>query len=594
MANYPTPQNIVSITYQLLQQINDPASVRGQLPALTIQFIDDNSVTRNKVVTFREMLPYLRYLHDKAVSLGQFVVCDPESTFDKKIVLTIGTPASGFIQMVQLALAPTYVCTQFPTIVYLDHAAPFVPGDTLYTDNTLSTPITGFDLVCNMDTGEVFDLDPVTGVVGAITVTTCTFPPASIPPFNVTFQLNGVDFTPTESLSGGANTSPIDDKSLTVTGIIPLVNFILPRLGGEKLLDDYNFPFTLAGLYYGTNAGANWNVNAYFQFPSAVPVTINVTTNTNFVTVQNINNIAGQSLEVGIWTDTFDRVYSLGYVGAPNDKIRLPKAGVAMNPQAYSSSSIAGVWEVRQYDINGVEIGFTDNAYSTQNIPFIVGAALITFKFKRLNFINNIVGSANKITISDFSVSGYGFALIYDESNTSQYLRYPKGLPSNIIGVHTNDAALLPYNISFYKNGVLIDTTAVITQEQAVVTADASWDTLVFGTATPPPTGNLTIENQMGVAPQETTQIDDVSVGGSTVVVVPAYPVLPLQNSSGTFTGGAATIVDCTISNTGVITPTTVRLIDALGVNHDLPYAADGVYNWGAVNTLGLIRVILF
>lgn len=93
MANYPTPQNIRTITYQLLQQVGDPSSIRGQLPILSIQFVDDNSVVRNKMVSFREMLPYLRYLHDKAVSLGKFLVCDPESTFDKKIVFTIGDVA---------------------------------------------------------------------------------------------------------------------------------------------------------------------------------------------------------------------------------------------------------------------------------------------------------------------------------------------------------------------------------------------------------------------------------------------------------------------------------------------------------------------
>lgn len=88
--NVPTPQNIVSITYQLLQNSADPTSIRAQLPALTIQFLDPDSVQRNKAVTFQEMLPYLRMLHVKALADGKVLTCFPESTFDKKIVILPG------------------------------------------------------------------------------------------------------------------------------------------------------------------------------------------------------------------------------------------------------------------------------------------------------------------------------------------------------------------------------------------------------------------------------------------------------------------------------------------------------------------------
>lgn len=91
MANYPTPDNIQSITYQLLQEINDPASIRGQLPVLTIQFIDGNSVVRNKVVGFQEMLPYLKMLKAKATATGNLLYCDPEQFYDKKIVFIPGS-----------------------------------------------------------------------------------------------------------------------------------------------------------------------------------------------------------------------------------------------------------------------------------------------------------------------------------------------------------------------------------------------------------------------------------------------------------------------------------------------------------------------
>lgn len=95
MPSIPTVQNIESITYQLLQESNDSTSIRGQMPVITIQFQDENSIVRTRVVGFTEMLPYIKMLHEKAIGLGEVLICDPESTFDKKIVITHGLPPSG-------------------------------------------------------------------------------------------------------------------------------------------------------------------------------------------------------------------------------------------------------------------------------------------------------------------------------------------------------------------------------------------------------------------------------------------------------------------------------------------------------------------
>jgi hypothetical protein len=97
MQGIPTPQNIVSITYQLLQQVTDRLSVRGQLPVLTIQFEGNTGITRTKVVGFNEMLPYLRYLKVKADSLGKTIICNPPSTYDKKVVLKIGDISEEYV-----------------------------------------------------------------------------------------------------------------------------------------------------------------------------------------------------------------------------------------------------------------------------------------------------------------------------------------------------------------------------------------------------------------------------------------------------------------------------------------------------------------
>jgi len=99
----------------------------------------------------------------------------------------------------------------------------------------------------------------------------------------------------------------------------------------------------------------------------------------------------------------------------------------------------------------------------------------------------------------------------------------------------------------------------------------------------------------MGVVPQETTQINSVDIDATTpVIVAPAYPVLPLQNSAGTFTGAAASTIVVNISNTTIITPNFVRVTDALGVDHDQAYVADGNYTFLLINTQGNVTVTLF
>lgn len=89
-AAYPTPDNILSITYQLMQDITDPLLVRGQMPCLSIQFEDTGGIVRTKMVSFGEMLPYLQMLKKRSDELGLVLLSNPESTFDKKVSITYG------------------------------------------------------------------------------------------------------------------------------------------------------------------------------------------------------------------------------------------------------------------------------------------------------------------------------------------------------------------------------------------------------------------------------------------------------------------------------------------------------------------------
>lgn len=69
------------------------------------------------------------------------------------------------------------VCAS-PTVgtVYTPFGSPITTGITVYTDPALNFPLTGFTYISEPTTYEVFEINPLTGLVGADTLTNCGFP----------------------------------------------------------------------------------------------------------------------------------------------------------------------------------------------------------------------------------------------------------------------------------------------------------------------------------------------------------------------------------------------------------------------------------
>ena len=69
------------------------------------------------------------------------------------------------------------VCSA-PTVgtVYTPFGSPITTGITVYTDPALNFPLTGFTYISEPTTYEVFEINPLTGLVGADTLTNCGFP----------------------------------------------------------------------------------------------------------------------------------------------------------------------------------------------------------------------------------------------------------------------------------------------------------------------------------------------------------------------------------------------------------------------------------
>jgi hypothetical protein len=64
------------------------------------------------------------------------------------------------------------ICGDSPVILYSN--VPFATGTTMYTNSSLTTPVTGYTLISNTLTGAIYNINSSTGVVGTATGSNCT------------------------------------------------------------------------------------------------------------------------------------------------------------------------------------------------------------------------------------------------------------------------------------------------------------------------------------------------------------------------------------------------------------------------------------
>lgn len=262
MPSKPTPGNIISITYQLLQEINVPQSIRGQMPVITIQFQDDSSIVRSKVVSFQEMLPYLRYLKTKAVSLGKILSCVPETTFDTKIVVEMADPiappvdADIFFALDGSQFGVPQNLTVVANCIFTQPWALYVPDITkppIFTFDMAKVLFDGFTrsfYEANMKLlgGTLINLTEFNDhftvlctIPNAINGNTYNFSPVDL--LSLRFEVNGVNFEgvahqmhPIGGYFSANNAFQIDGvpRGVGVCGWLQM-----PKLGGANFSDDY-------------------------------------------------------------------------------------------------------------------------------------------------------------------------------------------------------------------------------------------------------------------------------------------------------------------------------------------------------------------
>lgn len=192
---------------------------------------------------------------------SECIECCTPQVLDAFTVSEVGSESEVAIQGTYRYGEDENICDE-GIINFLYSSEPFGTGTQMFTDSALTTPLTGFNYIRDINSDTIYEIDPVTGIVGVPSGASCE-EEAAVVSFRV-----GQDF------NAGQPTNP--DESVTV--------------------------------YVSTNGGANWtaigSVLPDQTFPYAlVPTTWNTSVGQGFLfgvlktmNGQNVNNgLAGSS-----------------------------------------------------------------------------------------------------------------------------------------------------------------------------------------------------------------------------------------------------------------------------------------------------------
>ena len=85
---------------------------------------------------------------------------------------TGNTCNTGVSNSVILSNSTSAICGAYPVTRYTN--GPFAVGGILYSDASLTTPVTGYSYVLNLANGHIYNLNSITGVIGVDTALTCS------------------------------------------------------------------------------------------------------------------------------------------------------------------------------------------------------------------------------------------------------------------------------------------------------------------------------------------------------------------------------------------------------------------------------------
>lgn len=115
--------------------------------------------------------PLTGYNYIADYSTGEIYTINPLT--GEVISDTGSTCSSGTANKVLLDNSTATICAQTPSLVRYTNGA-LAPGKTLYTDSSLTTPVTGYSYLVNVVTNVIYNMNSVTGVIGSVTGLTCS------------------------------------------------------------------------------------------------------------------------------------------------------------------------------------------------------------------------------------------------------------------------------------------------------------------------------------------------------------------------------------------------------------------------------------
>jgi len=431
-----TPENIIDITIQYrLPTGGSPSN------ASTI-FVRYGLINvQQKRISIQEVKPYISYLQIKAVVEGLNVIATQYTNF--KTVISLGNEEGSNAQAALFVAAGDNVCAAIPIIIYIDHIAPFVPGDVIYTDVNLTAPLTGFDFISNVATGIIYTINSVTGVVGAATGDTCIVP-APVANDIVTMKVNGTNFDNTNALTDLINTVITNNHTVHGKQLGYAFTFELPKLTNGQY--QFNEEYTWLGVddngFTWFDNGATWTI-IIFQYYSLGTTTIEFTA-LEFVAIET-PDFQGAGILFGDTHDTNGKVLSFATTYFRRD------TGFFFDSVGY----LKGLYNIAQYEGATQVQGQIGMGYDQSIVPASVNITRIVITRE------NIMFRKNGALTGDFFVSASGdfnsgFASINNtfptpdstlRKNDSTQVWYNSGL---------NLAATFNISIDFYQYGVLL------------------------------------------------------------------------------------------------------------------------------------------
>lgn len=193
----PDNTNITSIDYQLEIEPGVYNSIQAGLPVIRINYEDSDGNNRVKGVLFEEMTPYLKYLKERADSLGKVLLSKPDDTYPEKIRIYYDD-AEGDTLDLNTMLGSSYPAPEPLTADYnltplsncskdSDSRLTLVNGincdfsfeidaieDASHPDGVLPFDVTFANLLTRVDTGTL-TINSVTLIAGPKWVINCTF-----------------------------------------------------------------------------------------------------------------------------------------------------------------------------------------------------------------------------------------------------------------------------------------------------------------------------------------------------------------------------------------------------------------------------------